>query len=377
MKTTLPTLSYKPTGFLWSQDTHSSAYTKHRTYPRTDLAHFIPWDTFEADIHHAITTRMAAMEIPSGAEYDIWSMPKKRKIVSSEEGVRSQAEVQLHDLIEEVPEILGIDGWFERPDSGTNHIVGEPDFSWLRNSTLYPKVMVRAMSLISVFDCPHHMVQAVYKTKWAAPLEDLPGYVQRNNRRNVLERQSIDAMHQLYGYMTFNENKYGVLSNMQYAWFFQHVETTDDEDKMLQYYGSINIDADPVDSPSMLKAFVGVILLAETASTWFHTSMSADEAPPGRCFGTSFIDIHSRDAAISKAQSYHSTPVAGSYPVLPLDPRLCLFNRSPVRHSPRRGCTLRATLARSDGGNLDVFCKIVDLFRSSDVVNALDMEVRN
>jgi hypothetical protein len=96
-------------------------------YPRTDLANFISWDSFETEIHQAITTRMTAMNIAS-EEYDIGSMPKKRKIVSSEEGVRCQAEVQLHDLVEEVLNILGIDGRFERPDSGNNQIVGEPDF---------------------------------------------------------------------------------------------------------------------------------------------------------------------------------------------------------------------------------------------------------
>jgi hypothetical protein len=216
-----------------------------------------------------------------------------------------------------------------------------------------------------------------YKTKWAARLQDLPGYFQRNDRRNVSERQSIDALHQLYGYMTFNENKYGILNNMQYAWFFQRVETADLEGRTLQYYGPIKIDANSelAPTPSMLKAFVGIILLAETESTWFHTSVSADEGPPGRYFGTSIAAIHNRDTAIAQAQSYHSTPVAGSYPVLPLDPRLCRFKRSSVRPSPQRGCTLRASLARSDEGDLNVFCKIVDLFHSSDIINALDTEV--
>jgi hypothetical protein len=219
------------------------------------------------------------------------------------------------------------------------------------------------------------MGQVEYKTKWAALLQDLPRYFQRNDRCNVSERQSVDALHQLYGYMMFNENKYGILNNMQYAWFFQRVETANIEGRTLQYYGPINIDADSAPSPSMLKAFVGIILLSETESTWSHTSMCADEGPPGRYFGTSIAAIRNRDTAIAHAQSYHSTPVAGSYPVLPLDPRLCRFKRSSVQHSPQRGCTLRATLARSDGGNLDVFCKIVDLFRSSDAISALDTEV--
>jgi hypothetical protein len=75
------------------------------------------------------------------------------------------------------------------------------------------------MSLISVFDPPSFCGTGRVQTKWAAPL-DLPGYFQRQKFcRSVPKRQSINAVHQLYGYMTFNENKYGV-SNLQYAWSF-------------------------------------------------------------------------------------------------------------------------------------------------------------
>jgi hypothetical protein len=124
------------------------------------------------------------------------------------------------------------------------------------------------------------VAQAEYKTKWAAPLKDLPAYFQHNDRDNVLERQSINAVLQLYGYMTFNDNKYGILNNMQYAWFFQRVDTADRKGRTLQYYGPIDFDVNSVHTPSMLKAYVGTILLAETASTWFHTSVSNIESPP-------------------------------------------------------------------------------------------------
>ncbi|KAK2460066.1 hypothetical protein APHAL10511_007900 [Amanita phalloides] len=199
MKTTLPTLSYKPTGFLWSEDVHSSTYTTNRAYPRTDLENFVLWDTFEAEIDRAIATHMLAKGIPSGTEYDIGSLPKKRSLVGNEEAVRHEAKVQLHDLVVEVLEILGIEGRFALLGSGNNQIIGAPDFSWLRAPTIHPKVVVE------------------YKTKWAAPLKDLPAYFQRNAHKIVQERQSIDAVFQLYGYMTFNENKYGILNNMEYA----------------------------------------------------------------------------------------------------------------------------------------------------------------
>ncbi|KAF8346716.1 hypothetical protein F5887DRAFT_1073385 [Amanita rubescens] len=203
MRTRLPTLSYNPTGFLWNEDFHSSAYTKRRVFPRTNLQHLVPWNTFETEISEAITTRMLAMGIPLDAEYDIGSLPKKRSRVRNEEDVRLQATVQLHYLVEEVLDILGIEGEFSTPESGNNQIVGAPDFSWLRAPTRHPKVVV------------------VYKTKWAAPLENLPAYFQsRAQEIPRLAQQSIDAVFQLYGYMTFNENKYGILNNMECAWFF-------------------------------------------------------------------------------------------------------------------------------------------------------------
>ena len=176
--------------------------------------------------------------------------------------------------------------------------------------------------------------------------------------------------------MTFNENKYGILSNMQYAWFFQRIETASSESKTLEYYGPISFDADLAHSPSMLKAFVGTILLAETASTWFHSSPTSAKVPPGQYFSSTIAGARDRDAAILEAQSYRSPIVNGSYRIVPLDPYLCHFHRSSVRHTPQRGCTLKATLGWTRS-NLDVFCKIVDLFRRSDSIDALDVEVRN
>jgi hypothetical protein len=72
---------------------------------------------------------MTARNIAEDTGCDIGSIPKKRQIVSNEEDVRGEAKVQLHDLVVEVLEILGIMGRFIRSDSGNNQIVGEPNFS--------------------------------------------------------------------------------------------------------------------------------------------------------------------------------------------------------------------------------------------------------
>jgi len=94
------------------------------------------------------------------------------------------------------------------------------------------------------------MVQAEYKMKWVWHLGTQHRLVGHFNKQNpsALERQSIDAVYQV----SFNENKYSVLTNMQHAWFFQRFEGG----QTLRHYGPIGID--PASSPSMLKAIVAL-----------------------------------------------------------------------------------------------------------------------
>ena len=209
------------------------------------------------------------------------------------------------------------------------------------------------------------MVQVVYKTKWGAALEDLPGYFRRQNSNHcgVSERRSIAAVQQLYGYLTFNKAEYGVLSNLQNTWFFQRVETGDC--KALQYFGPIKMDS--ASSPSMLKAFVGIVLLAESLSTRIPRRYISGSR-------TSIPNIENRDAIIVHAGSYRPTILAGSCGLIQLDPHLCHFDRTSVHHGHQRCCTLRAMLR---GGKAKVVCKIADLSLGGDPIDALDREMRN
>jgi hypothetical protein len=50
-----------------------------RAFPRTDLEHFVLWDTFKMEISEAIRNRMIAMNIPLGTEYDIGPVLKKQQ----------------------------------------------------------------------------------------------------------------------------------------------------------------------------------------------------------------------------------------------------------------------------------------------------------
>ena len=173
------------------------------------------------------------------------------------------------------------------------------------------------------------------------------------------------------------DNKYGILTNWDRSWFFQRLETADSRGKTLHCYRPVALNANS--GPSVLKAFVGIILLADAEANWFHTSPTIWNSPRNRHFSTSTPSgPKDRDRAVLRAGSYHPTVVNGSYPIVELDPRLCRFERSFVRHTPQWGFTVRATLLR--GGNttdLEVFCKITDLAQRGDSLGMLDTEMQN
>jgi hypothetical protein len=95
---------------------------------------------------------MAAMNIaPDTVEYDLGSIPKEPGFVANEEGDRLEATRQLHHLVEEVLDILGVDGRFSLlQGSGQKQIVGDPDFAWLKHPTNNPTVVVCAVCLANL-----------------------------------------------------------------------------------------------------------------------------------------------------------------------------------------------------------------------------------
>ena len=78
--------------------------------------------------------------------------------------------------------------------------------------------------------------------------------------------------------MTFNEIKFGILTNWQLVWFFCRAETEDR--KTLEDY-SLRLDEASAASAqmSMLRAWVGTVLLAD--DSWVYASPSLPVPPPG------------------------------------------------------------------------------------------------
>jgi hypothetical protein len=58
--------------------------------------------------------------------------------------------------------------------------------------------------------------------------------------RDQNARQSVDALEQIYGYMTFNHGRFGALGNWKRLYFLRQVECSNR--KTLQYFGPIELD---------------------------------------------------------------------------------------------------------------------------------------
>jgi hypothetical protein len=197
-----------------------------------------------------------------------------------------------------------------------------------------------------------------YKTDWVADLQGIIDiFLKSTSSRNVNEKQCIEALEQTYGYMTFNNTRYGILTNWTRVWCLRRVEEGDR--KVMECAGPIELYGS-VQSPSILKAFVGIILLAER--DWFYASPTPCCPPSERTFWASASALNMQKKAIAVAGYYDVAPIQGTYPCLDLDFRLCDFEFSTIRRSSL-GCVVHTNLLQDslNKGPLPSMCKIVDI----------------
>lgn len=173
--------------------------------------------------------------------------------------------------------------------------------------------------------------------------------------------------------MTFNCNKFGILTNWKRTWFLRRAETS--QRKTLEYY---LIELDGANPPiSMLKAWVGIILLAK--DDWFYASPTLSSSPPALHFGGTDTALKERKKTSAQARHHQSVPINGEYPCLPLDCRLCTFNCSTHRGATgSRGCVIPAQLLspRPPQDYLSVVCKVIDVTRYPEAGVSLYNEAR-
>jgi hypothetical protein len=187
-------------------------------------------------------------------------------------------------------------------------------------------------------------------------------------RHDTPSIRSLHALKQIYGYMTFNNNKFGILTNWRRTLFLRCAETPDC--KTLEYY-LVELDG-PGQPLSMLKAWVGMVLLAGDNQFYAFPTLSC--TPLDRHFRDSKAAREEREAAVANAEQYHMQPVDGAYQFLPIDFRLCDFDISSARRG-LSGCIVRAQLLPPSARG-DVICKVVDITCYPEVANSLEDEAR-
>ena len=123
-------------------------------------------------------------------------------------------------------------------------------------------------------------------------------------------------MLQIYGYMSFNDYDYAVLSNLTQSWFFHRIRT---EGGGILQCACVKLNGSSI---SLLKAFVGIVLLAEKNSSLASPAMSL--IPSNLYFsGDSNKAEQERQEAITASHNYKMLPIDGTYWCLPIDIRLC------------------------------------------------------
>ena len=143
--------------------------------------------------------------------------------------------------------------------------------------------------------------------------------------------------------------------------------------KTLEYYlVELNRAGRPI---SMLKALVGMVLLAE--DDWFYSSPTPSSGPRGRIFGDSSAAWKDRKAAVNVAKGDHMQPINGAYQCPAIDFCLCNFDLSSACRGAN-GCVVTALLLSPSSRlcDLHVVCKVVDALRYPDAASSLDYEAR-
>lgn len=189
----------------------------------------------------------------------------------------------------------------------------------------------------------------------------------------MIGQQSIDALEQIYGYMTFNNNKYGIITNWKRALFLRRAEVPGR--KTLNFY-CVNLDrrGHPI---SMLKAWVGMVLLAD--DDWFYGSPTISIVPETRNFQFTPAGWKKRKRAIDQVGEYRPKVINGTYRCDLLDFRLCYFDLSTARHSNDGGCVVDARFQKPSvwtSSSLNVKCKVVDILRYPRLGRSLKREAK-
>ncbi|KAJ3144187.1 hypothetical protein HDU89_008922 [Geranomyces variabilis] len=294
----------------------TSTSTTTPRYPRTDLDTLARWDIATDIAGIADSFRQPLPGVVSLGPYDL-------DAVNDEESVRANVKASVLKSVLKCLKPFDLESDFSST-GGNEHVVGAPDFVYHSGGSKRPKIAIEA------------------KTDWAFPqsgsiLADWPP------GQNYPRTKLVRVIQQLYGYMTFNYLRFGILTNYTTTWFLRRVHS--------RTGGRLEIsDAFPItQTPKLIHAYVTVAILAE--DEWFYASPTTSPAPQRRVTATT-----------------RPTPVSDPYVLQSIDIAGIHFSKGVDRS--RVGVVVRGTYLGAS-----VIMKVVDASKQQWAVDELDAEV--
>ncbi|KAI0063087.1 hypothetical protein BV25DRAFT_1837831 [Artomyces pyxidatus] len=162
---------------------------------------------------------------------------------------------------------------------GAPIVIGSPDFLWISGGSMRPQVIT---------------LKGFQRPSWRSSL------VTNLNRLRQATQSTRFISYSLYGYMTFNNCKYGVLSNWKHTVFFKRVK-----DRTLEYSRPIDVDVASTGSMSILKAWSWSREPVASASLAHQDPLQTISLPDGSDIPTVYkvVDVMSDDSAMNRVQT--------------------------------------------------------------------------
>ncbi|KAI8588159.1 hypothetical protein BDZ88DRAFT_508288 [Geranomyces variabilis] len=219
----------------------SSMSTTTPKYPRTDLDTLATWHTFPAEVD-SVRQILCNSMVPTSTTLGPFDFGAN---VNDETGVHSIIRQVIFVSLKKCLSSLDVIQPKFTVAAGNKDVVGQPDFLYKSGSSTKLKIVVEV------------------KTDWAFPqlgsvVAEWPA-AQRNPKSKLAR-----VIHQVYGYMTFNNLRYGVLTNYEKTWFLRRINVPQG--------GRLEV-SDPFaysSTSTLFQAWVTITLLAE--NNWFYSS---------------------------------------------------------------------------------------------------------
>ncbi|KAI8995148.1 hypothetical protein BC832DRAFT_568746 [Gaertneriomyces semiglobifer] len=297
---------------------HSGRSTTTPAWPRTDMTNMEQWDDFTSVI---MANREAFDLIP----FQPTSYAPLQNPITGEEDIHYFADSVLHTILSDVLRALGHSGYRIMNIGGNGTVVGDPD------------------RILRHVDEATPLCTVEYKTPWGfKKVNDLATAYQMARPTSSL-RKAVD---QTYGYITFNDHRFGVLSTYEHTYILRRKFS--DEGGCLQVAGPISrTQTAPF---TLLEAYTSLLLLCMTDGF----CISPTSSPYPSVAGT---PVPSRPSTLTR-----------SYQLEDLEIAAISFKKG--RDRSRVGAVFEATF-----NGYAVICKLLDASKNMDLAAELNDEV--